>query len=253
MKVKIMTKAINEKHLVTGATLVFDTIRTGYPNAEIECFDNTKDKDLSCRIEASCNIVDAKYIQLQTEKRPWTWMEEQVYSEKGKIIFVDADIMFWENCEEWNFKDALFAGRYIPTYYEPLFNGYCFARVHPSLFIIPNVEKMVKRIDEARKKHWVFDPFSFYSFKTAGKWVYYDTLACLTNVFQDEAFIFEQEHLDCYDHLFGGHMAEAVADLREAKDKEAYLSWLEAARSGNIDKLKGIWLDQEIYYRKVAI
>ena len=121
------------------------------------------------------------------------------------------------------------------------------------MFIIPSVEKMVQRIDEARKKHWVFDPFTFYSFKQGGKWAYYDTLACLTNVFQDEAFIFGQEHLDCYDHLFGGHMAHAVADLREGKDRENYLSWIASANNGSIEKLRGIWLSQEIYYKKVAI
>ena len=253
MKVKIMTKAVDKAHLRTGATLVFDTIRTGYPTAYLECYDNTEDPELASKVREACEKVKGLYTHFDTEVRPWTWMEEQVYKEEGTVIFVDADVMFWENCEKWDFGKALFAGRYIPTYYEPLFKSICYARIHPSHFIIPDVKKLISRIEEARQNHWVFDPFSFYSFKAGKDWYYYDTLANMSLTFADEAFTFKSEHLDCYDHLFGGHMAKAVGECREGLVRESYQSQIELIKNGDYKELKGLWIEQQQYYDSVKI
>ncbi len=253
MKVKIMTKAVDEEHLVTGATLVFKTIRTGYPTAEIECYDNTRGSNLCDQVEKACDNARVDYIHALPEIRPWTWMQQQVNYETGTIVFVDADVMFWENCENWTFGKALFAGRFIPAYYEPLFKAICNARIHPSHFVIPDVEKFKSRIEEARKNHWQFDPFAFYSFKSGKDWYYYDTLSNMSHTFSDEAFIFKPEHLDCYDHLFGGHMAKAVGECREGLIRESYQAQVELCRRGNHEDLKGLWVEQQQYYDSVKL
>src|SRR5690349_7960271 len=99
-----------------GTTLIFRTLRVGFPNAHIRVVDNASRPDVRPTIQRLAEDCGAEHVQLEQEVRHHAFLADTLQAQAaGTAIFLDPDLCFWEEVEHWNF-DALMAGRLLPKY-----------------------------------------------------------------------------------------------------------------------------------------
>jgi hypothetical protein len=102
--------------LLYGSTLVFKTLRTGFPNSLIHVADSASTPAARQAIRQAAESCGAKFWQLDGRLELYDFLRRAVELQKtGQAAFVDPDICFWESVEDWQF-DGLAAGRYIPRH-----------------------------------------------------------------------------------------------------------------------------------------
>ncbi|MEO5688338.1 MAG: hypothetical protein ABIR54_13340 [Burkholderiaceae bacterium] len=162
------------------------------------------------------------------------------------LVIVDPDVIFWEDIEGWEFGDALMAGRLIPEFREASFVSR--PRLHPSLFWVPNVARL--RAEVARKQE------AFPAWDCIGpsprqygctEEILLDTLAPLYEAFQAQCVAFDEQHLDCYDHIFHGSHWPINAGCEHPGFERFTADHLLAA-AGQLAPLRGIWRAQQEYF-----
>ena len=234
--------------LAYGSLLVFPTLRTGFPTARIEVVDNGSCPEMVPRIRAAAEAAGATF-----EARPLVhysehWRHnlfERDWDEgDAPVVFVDPDVVFWENCEAFDFGDALMAGRLIPEIPGSL-NRVQAARLHPSMLWVPSMKRL--RYEFGRRL----------PSEAAGRWNcigpareqdggiarMYDTLAPLYRALQDDCSAFDAVHLDAYDHLFLGSHLPVVS---RGQDPDSLLTDAHrAAAQGDVASLRGLWRRQD--------
>ena len=110
------------------------------------------------------------------------------------------DVIFWESVEDWNFGDAVSAGRLIPQQKEGVYD--VLPRLHPSLFWVPDVERL--------RKAWAArcalggDAMGCLLERNGDRVLLHDTLEPLYAGLREQCVAFGEQQLDCYDHLFHG-------------------------------------------------
>lgn len=226
-----------------GALLVFKTIRTGFPTARIEVFDNGSHPDVACQIRAEAERVGARFEAMAPRHYAdhLEWVLFGRPHDLGPLVLVDPDVVFWESVEGWDFRDALAAGRLIPEQRDGRVAS--LARLHPSLFWVPDVGRLRAAAQS------LVDPVGGTLQADGGRFVFRDTLASLYEALRDEFQPFGEGHLDAYDHLFyGSHMPLMAGCAHEGFD--AIADGHAAAAAGDITALRGIWRAQDEYFRR---
>jgi hypothetical protein len=152
-------------------TLVFRTLRIGFPTATVHVFDNASTLEARFAIRAQAAQVGAEFQQIENRVRHDSFISwvtgRQV---EGTLVLCDPDICFWRNMETCDFGDALFAGRLIPDFECQFTRCLTQARIHTSLFWIPDMTRFNQAIDELRQEYFEFDPFRPLMFKASGRW-----------------------------------------------------------------------------------
>ena len=233
MKVIILTFCDDVK-LIYGTLLVFNTLRIGFPTAEVLVFDNGSSPEALPQIEAAALAAECQFIPMPRAPfvgfYKWAILEQVEFN---SIVLLDPDIIFWKNVEDIKI-DALFSGRLMP---EMLSQGItALPRIHPSFFRIPNVSLLRAAIQHTRSN--IVDQL-FASVK--GKEYFWDTLAMLHQVAPGTAFT--DDELDCYDHLFFGCHFPSVQNTlpKNSFIEQGHL----AAITGDFEAIRGIWRGQE--------
>lgn len=181
--------------LIDATTLVFKTLRIGFPTANVI-------------VRSNGNLPDGLPFGVFGE--PVThgkWIEELIHKNSSPFWICDTDMIFKSSVEDWFNESSpdLFAGRYEPEFFEPWTESRHVARLHPSLMWfnpIPLREAMAKWpgkhafLDSVEKNlirwHWV---------PRDGKLEFYDTCAGLHHALGGTRFTAEQNasfvHLHC--------------------------------------------------------
>jgi len=234
-----------------GTTLVFSTIRTGFPTAEIAVVDRNSLPEAREIIKSAAEDVGAKFLQLDNEPTHATFISHVIQNHKtGPLVICDPDVIFWQSMEDLQFSGVM-AGRLTPQYTCP-FTG-CITCTHPSLLWIQAGNKM----RELLVKQHPSGPFSFFSpfgqqmFSLEGKWYFFDTASSLYCAAPGLMQPFNKEVLDRYDHLFCGSYKNIlnpesnpeVIEVLDSIDKQAQTDFT---------KLKGIWKIQDEIFRTLA-
>lgn len=199
------------------ATLVFRSIRVGFPTAGVFVYSN------------GCNSAEAagaiRFHALEA-KAAWChnlntlvshgeWIERLISIENAPFWIVDSDVVFFDKVEHWFAgSDALFAGRYEPEFWESWTKTIHVARLHPSLmWINPVPLRAAMRgwpgkhefFDSVQKElirwHWVPE--------CTDRWrrvKFYDTMAGLWQS-GIGGLQFTAEQNAAYEHLFCGSYA----------------------------------------------
>ena len=189
-----------------SATLVFDTIRVGFPAYKIVCF------YLGDFTEVKNEIVDrCAKLNIELKDSPIFLYNNQVIeylvqSQDDPFIVVDSDVVFHKNLG-WYKPTKNIAGRYIPKYYEDFVKAVSEERLHTSLMYFSNIPELRKQIEESfvQKCNGSFTPYNVFSpvvVKSNGQSIFYDSCSILYGAIGGEAF--DKNVLDCYDHLFAG-------------------------------------------------
>lgn len=235
MQPKVLILTFCDKiELIYGTLLVFDTLRVGFPTAEVLVFDNGSSPEALPLIEAAAMAAGCQFISMPrasfVDFYKWAILEQVEFN---SIVLLDPDIIFWKNVEEVQ-TDALFAGRLMP---EMLSQGVtAVPRIHPSFMRIPSVLALRQAIQHTRS-HVVDQLFATLN----GKEYFWDTLAMLHHVVPGTAFT--ETELDCYDHLFFGCHFPSVRDTlpKNSSIERGHI----AALSGDFEAIRGLWRGQE--------
>jgi hypothetical protein len=229
-----------------GNLLVFKTIRVGFPTARIEVVDSGSHKDMVPRLRAAALDVGAFF-----EARPFCphsdyWAQQllaaQVPDPDAAVVFVDPDTVWWENCEGWDFGDALMAGRVEPERRDSLRGIVYQPRIHPSVVWVPSMRRLRSEIaTRSGPGEDVIGPRTETVETLRRAWL---TLAPLYGLIGDRCKAFGEAELDGFDHLTLGSNLPTngmAAELGAHTRSDAHRS---AAR-GDIASLRGLWRLQE--------
>lgn len=231
------------KHIdqIYGATLVFDTIRIGFPTAEIIVFDNNSIPEAFIEIEKATTKVGAKLIKLESEVSHHDYIRLLLDSNNTEtpIYIIDPDIIFWKNVETFN-TGKLLAGRWLPDFLDNYSNTLTKARVHTSFIYIPSIRLLKEKIDVIERTYWDTDLIKPIAVRIDNNWVRWDTFAQVFECLYEDIEIFSDEMNNCFDHIFCGSHLNILGTLFS----NPRLHEIHRLAIHNPTSLKGLWREQ---------
>lgn len=237
-----------------GNTLLFKTLRVGFPTATVRVVDNHSTPEAASHIQRLCKDNDCEFLELAAST-PYHWIRDLILEPTlhGTVVFVHPDICFWKNCENWSF-DKLIAGRLIPMHRNEVTGWIMMPLLHSSFLWIEDIDQLRSRY--LREYHLSeierLDAFLPYMFKHEEEWYKFDAAANLYAALRDEVYCFGEKELDSFDHLFAGTYLDAISQSMNDRDRQRILE-IHAAARDDFRRLKGIWKEQERYFRQRAI
>ncbi len=240
--------------LLYGTTLVFKTLRVGFPNATVHVVDAASLPKARDEIRASASACGAQFLQLDRRIELSVFIEQALARQgTGAAVFIDPDVCFWELVEDWKFT-GLAAGRYLPRHHCEFTGCLSEPRLHTSFLWFPDVARL--RLATARicRSHRFFEPFRNVMLPTGDGWRYFDTAAGLYSVYPDEMESFDTRHMNSYDHLFAGTYADSVL-AKLGSDMNAIYRDIHLKAQTDYRQIRGCWRRQEDYFqaRKVTV
>lgn len=239
--------------LVRASTLVFDTIRVGFPDSKITVWFN--DGVGALPIPARVYAIDRADRCFTTTTTHPKWIESLIDHATEPFWIIDTDVCFWkEMIFDPNGVHAL-AGRKVPAFACLVTGCLTQERLHTAVMRIDPVlfrehsETALKRLNPNTpffSAPSLVAPVTFTFKPQIGlpRWHFHDTLSQAYRVFGGEAF--KEETLDCYDHINAGTYAELV-DNKIPGFKYRVLKYLD-----NPETLRGRWREEEKWYAEHA-
>ncbi len=234
-----------------GTTLVFKTLRIGFPTAKLYVIDNASLAAVRPLIQRHSEACDASFTQLTQEIAHHEVIERTLEGQaEGTAVFVDPDVCFWDNAEGWQF-DALIAGRLIPKYACEYTGCITHPRLHTSFLWIPEVELLREAIRALRARFFDFHPFRPVMFRLDDGWHRWDTGAGLYAALPERLRAFAKGELESYDHLFcGTHLHQVVTKIRP--DYALLFDCMHRRVKADHRALKGAWRIQDDYFASLS-
>jgi hypothetical protein len=248
-QVLILTYCREPSLLAAGTLLVFRTLRTGFPTAEVTVIDNASLPEVRPAIRKAAEASGCAYVQRDPEIRHEDYLREVIAGSDGDgpVVLLDPDVIFWEECEQWRF-DRLLAGRMLPEFLDEFTGCRTLPRLHTSFLWIRDLAVLRERVSALVARYFDFDPFPPRMFAVDGEWYRGDTLAFLCGALPDDVQAFGEHELDAYDHLFCGSHLDLVLPY-VPKETQTFLKWAHAEALSDPARLRGLWRRQDEYFR----
>lgn len=244
MTVHILATCRNPE-LIKATLLVFDTIRVGFPTAEIRVTGNGLHPYVEEMVQRACAKVGA-ILTNEPEMRHDEWVQKQIWNAMQPFWICDTDMIFWESVEQWKFTHA-WAGRLQPEYLDPYSHTIHRQRLHTSLMCIrpDELRDLMLRFDGGFPKTNVFPRTVAFvqqqlqPVRIDGKVFTYfmDTGANLYHAVGGEAFT--EQQLDSFSHLHAGTWSDLINLPLRRMHEEIY---------ANPESARGIWRKQNEFY-----
>jgi hypothetical protein len=245
-----------------SCTLVLDSIRTGFPTANLSIWFNNmaNGKDIAPYVE-KLGTDDDKYWVTVCPVR-WhhaRWIEMIVRNhhrdgeEKEPCIIIDGDMIFWESVEDYVVQsEALYAGMYVPMIFNDFARVVSMPRIHTSFMWIPDTDKLLDKVtemypysDQPHGNYCPLDPFGPRVSYINHFPIFWDTCSTLYNMAGGQHF--DAQMLSKYEHL---NSASFYDIMLERLDNKKGFEALHSHYVKNPDLLKGYNLDiVRPYYR----
>jgi hypothetical protein len=254
-RVSILTYCRNPE-LLYGSTLVFKTLRVGFPSALVTVTDNCSVPSARGEIEALAKESDCRFQALSD--RPVAhdrFIQDALRAAAedpdcdGPLVILDPDLCLWRSCEHFRF-DGLIAGKFMGPFYDSRTETRTQPRLHTSFLWIPDPKRLWAEILRIKHLRFDFEPFLPCSVRLEGSWVRFDTGASLYAALPDACSRFAREHLDCYDHIYAGSHLDWVAPGMDEGCRRMLEQVHQVARAGDLDALRGIWRYQDAVFRR---
>lgn len=229
--------------LLYGSTLAFKTLRTGFPKATIEVWDNASYPECATAIERHAYDVGASFIRLPGRTTHHQWMRSVLYRENGPMVFVDPDVVFFDEMESVTLKSFL-TGRLCPAYYNEVVGCNEVERLHTCLLFVSNPKLLRTELDRHSScERYPWDWVSPRKTARKGKVYFHDTMAIAFGAIGGKAIT--AEYLERFGHLVSGSMIDLVAPkMTEGKD----LAALHRAAYLDNNVLRGCWANHDKFY-----
>ena len=227
-----------------GNLLVFDSIRKGFPTAQIEVWDNESCPEVREAIQAAASRAGADFHPMRrvhyTDHLRWVLLERE-HPKGVPLVLCDPDVAFWDTVQDWDFGDRLMAGRLMPIIRRG--GPIALPRLHPSLLFVPDVAALRRAVRQTQALGW--DGIGQRTSFIAGQAYFWDTLADLSNALASRCVGFTDAQLDCYDHLFCGTHMGMIGASGGAAALALWRSVHQSAASGDMAALRGVWRRQQ--------
>lgn len=245
-----------------ACTLVFDSIRTGFPTAKIYVYYNCpsiEGPDVSY-YRLHDRLVDQPDIFLHTVYRAHhaKWIADVTATHSNpdhQCVILDADVVLWKSVEDWDWSDKLIAGYYVPRMWNDFAKCVSMPRLHTSFLWIPDPVALMTALRQAympsTQEHGEYcpcDPFMPRVMFDHGKPVFWDSTANLFAMLPWRCGIFEEWHKEHYDHLNSASFFDVMLDRLDG-DKEMF-AYLHRFAKG--EQLKNLWPMVDHYYARKA-
>jgi hypothetical protein len=242
----------NQVKNLYGTTLIFKTLRVGFPNAEVHVIDNGSLPSVRSLLKQHTQECEAQFTQLEDSIFHHDFIEQTINKQsEGTAIFVDPDVCFWENVEDWDF-DALVAGRLIPPFRCEYTGCFTHPRIHTSFLWIPDIIALREAIKTLQTQYFHFNPFRPLMFRLDNTWQRFDTGASLYAALPERMYAFTERELEAYDHLFCGTHLNAVSP-KIRPDYALLFERLHKHVQLDHRALKGSWRIQEQYFKALSV
>lgn len=227
--------------LTNAATLVFRTLRTGFPSAPVTVHLNGEVENKGAIVDAAMK-ADATVLE-----HPPTihheWIKERLEQAKGPFWICDTDIVFWKSVEEWNPAGPL-CGAATPEFKDDWSRCVTMPRLHTSLLRF-DPDKLHDKLTALRDKVRVtrFTPLAdLISPLVLPAGVFYDTCALLYEAVGGTPFT--EAQLECYEHLNGATWVDELSESYPGLDK------MHAEVYADVNKSRGSHRMMDKFYRR---
>lgn len=233
----------NNRELAQMTSLVFATLRIGFPSAPVTVHVNGNCEALCPEILSLCTATRCQVIKVETIHHEW--IENLVRTQTEPFYILDTDAVFFESVEGWSFSSAL-AGRLIPEWQDAFSGCLTRARLHTSLLRL-DPEQIKERI-ATRPSPTPFTPnvnlFHPLVLPLHRRNYFYDTASLLYHQLGGEPFSACQ--LDAFFHFNFGTISDLV--LPRLPDRETMAEAREKILA-NPSLGRGRWREQDEYYQ----
>lgn len=237
------------KEILRGSTLVFDSLKTGFPTAHVTVYlNNIQDESCKQEIIKACEKAEVQnIIDLKSTTIHHAWIETLVMTENDPFFLLDTDVVFYESFEQFKF-DTHLAGALSPEWDDEFTKSITRSRLHTSLLYVDpaTVRGLVEEYLSQFPKTEFNPPANlFYPLQLPlrDRSYFHDTCSLLYHAIGGAPFTPRQ--MDAYFHMHFGTCSDLVLPhLRNAKEmqqaREAVLSNPQLGRSA--------WRQQQAYY-----
>lgn len=245
---------IPRPELFKQCTLVFNTLRTGFPTADITVYDNANKEwpdILRLSKDVGANIANYPHRKHLAD---WIYEVVEAAEDNEPTIILDADIIFWSNCEGFSFEQVI-AGMYIPKIWNEWAQCESWKRIHTSFLWISSPIKLKEAIAKAyplalkeKGDYCPVSPFHPRVMFVHGTPYFWDCCSVLFNMIACGRF--EEKHLDYYDHINSASFYDEM--LERVEDKEAFKIMHKQAVE-NPNSMKGFYKAVRNYYIRMQL
>jgi len=205
--------------------------------AEAVIADYCHDNDYRMHKLENC-IHHAKWIRLMTERTT------------GELVILDPDIIFYEDCEDFDFPTVL-GGRFVPVIWNEFAGAISYERLHTSFLMIKDCKELRQRIitayPQAVGEHGQYspvDPFMPSVKFHQGYPMFWDTCSTLFHMVGGSCFTVE--HLKRYSHVNSSAFQEVMES--RVDDIAAFKLQHQKAREKDFEWFKDFYMAEEKYY-----
>lgn len=226
--------------LAKMTTLVFATLRVGFPSAQVTVYLNG-DCELNCpEIVSACTATGCQVITADTIHHEW--IKSLVQSASEPFWILDTDVILYASVEGWSF-DTPMAGRRIPEWDDEFSKCITRPRLHTSLLYLDpaRIKAELTKLPEATVFTPKADLFNPLVLPLNQRNYFYDTAALLYHQLGGQSFTPTQ--LDAFFHFNFGTIEDVVLPTLTEKLEAARASVLKNPAFG-----KGRWREQDEYY-----
>lgn len=271
-----MKKPITVKVLVTvnsmahfdACTLCFETLRVGWPTAEIHIYVNGgafMGDIINKLYNFNKNQPDQRLHLFGTKPvHHAEWIRQQIqHSYSSPLVIADPDIVYWKSCEDWEFPaGTLLAGYYNPRMWNDFAQCISVPRIHTSMMVFPDTQKLRTAITIAYPwcrrdcgDYCPCDPFMPVVRFDIGHPIFWDSCANLYNMLlsfenKDKVYFFGDGEKACFDHLNSASFHDAMADRM---DTDHSANFLRAHTEWVKNPTPGLWRAVDEYYKQKEI
>lgn len=235
--------------LLYGSTLVFGSLRVGFPESEIVVIDNASLPEARAVIRNAAKGAGALFEEAPPGRRHHELLREIVRTADVPFAVVDPDVIFWSRFDQAG--SGLIEGRLIPTFRDPYTQCLTHERLHTSLLKIQDPSALRSAIEQ-HSRFFEFDPIAPVMVHRAGVWERFDTMGGIYSLLKASCRSFTIDELDHYDHLFCGSHADQVTEtLGDAAG--SFEAIHQAVRSKDFQSIKGAWKQQQLFFQTLAL
>jgi hypothetical protein len=233
---------------IHGSTLVFNSLRVGFPSARVQVVDNASHPLVRPTIEKLALGCQAEFRDVKSPVSHPAFLDWALRTHVDEpAVFVDPDITFWRDVQSWQIE-GLMAGRLIPAFECPYTGCLTQPRLHTSFLWVPSPRRLLEEIAVIRAARPEFDPFGQRMFPLDGRWIRFDTASAAYVAMPGRMQAFGSQELDAYDHLFAGSNLNLVGEKLDEESLRIMREADEHARTNGAVP-RGIWRQQQEWFK----
>lgn len=250
-------------HSEKTCTIVLDSIRIGFPTADIHIHVNHPCHIQVADIPNRIRELHARCTYLPRTVTHFDWITNLLRDESDEaLVLLDGDVIFWRSVEDFPMTSVL-NGAACPAHFSPFYNAYCFSRLHTSLLFVSSPNDFRRAVVKAwpPKRAISRDPqtkpwFSQELIAPHYTWInqkplVYDTMSSAFQCIGGR--VFSDAELDCFEHLNSAAFFNIVqSHVLDETERRQFLE-IHSAAETKPQSVKGCWRLMQDFYAKRKI